>query len=85
GIKIGDIMNKRYPRDANNVKTGNGHWGILFEINMEDCYIVVADHFTSGIGPKLRKYVCGQTTIYNRIFNAKDYYQDASWEANRGS
>lgn len=82
GIKIGDVLNKRYPRDEFGNHLGNGHWGILFEINYEEKYILVADN--TGGGPRIIRYDSGSSTPYNRIFNVDDFYQEASWKASKG-
>lgn len=73
GIQVGDVLNRRYPRDANNNKLGNGHWAIIMDIDRVNCSLTVAHATSVKEGLHLTTYKCGKTIYYNRVFNTDKY------------
>jgi len=72
-LKIGDVLNRRYPRDENGNKIGNGHWALIMDLDKENCTLTVAHATSVTTGLHLTTYKCGETIYYNRAFSTDKY------------
>lgn len=73
GVTAGDVLNRRYPRDEDGNKLGNGHWALITEINKEKCTVTIAHATSPSEGIHYSTYKCGTTLYYNRIFATEKY------------
>lgn len=83
GIEVGDILRKSAPY-VNGIRTKNGHWAIVMEVNYEKCYLDVAHAVSEQLDTKITRYYCGTEFNYQHLYKLPAFYQDDAWKASVG-